>query len=317
MYVTPRWKGRSIHEISRSDVNALLDDVADGKISGTDGKLYGTPAMADQVLAQLRACFSWYQVQDDKFISPIVKGMRKTNPRRTARDRVLSDSEIRALWRVLPNHGLYGKLVQTLLLTAQRRDEVASMTRSEIDADGIWTIPAERYKTGRANVVPLPKHVQTILEDIDQIDECDFYFTTNGKTSFSGFSKAKALLDEAVLAEMKKAAQKRGDDPKNVTLPYWRLHDLRRTARTLMARAGVRPDICERVLGHVIAGVEGVYDRHDYIEQKQNALTSLAAMIDKITDPPPANVVAIRGVQDALPAARSRRSPSPTKAKSH
>jgi integrase len=73
-------------------------------------------------------------------------------------------------------------------------------------------------------------------------------------------------------------------------LPNWTLHDLRRTAKTLMARAGVRPDISERVLGHVIAGVEGTYDRHSYADEKRDALEKLAAMIERILNPLPANV---------------------------
>jgi integrase len=73
-------------------------------------------------------------------------------------------------------------------------------------------------------------------------------------------------------------------------LPNWTLHDLRRTAKTLMTRAGVRPDISERVLGHVIAGVEGTYDRHSYADEKRDALEKLAAMIERILNPLPANV---------------------------
>jgi integrase len=88
---------------------------------------------------------------------------------------------------------------------------------------------------------------------------------------------------------MRKAAGKKVEP-----LPHWTLHDLRRTARTLMARAGVRPDISERVLGHVIAGVEGVYDRHSYEAEKRDALEKLAALVKRIVNPPPANVLPLR-----------------------
>lgn len=106
-------------------------------------------------------------------------------------------------------------------------------------------------------------------------------FTTSGRTAFSGFSKAKRKLDEA-LSE--------AEQP-------WTLHDIRRTARTLMTRAGVRPDIAERVLGHVIAGVEGVYDRHGYEPEKRQALEALATMIERIVDPPADNVVSLPAKQ--------------------
>ncbi|MEI8152775.1 MAG: hypothetical protein WCG92_14390, partial [Hyphomicrobiales bacterium] len=123
-------------------------------------------------------------------------------------------------------------------------------------------IPAARYKTKRANVVPLPEVASAIIAGLPKVG--DFLFTTSGTTPFSGFSKAKAWLDE-----------KSG-------VTNWRLHDIRRTSRTLMVRAGVRPDIAERVLGHAIPGVAGIYDRHDYIEEKRSALKALAIELDRI-----------------------------------
>ena len=112
-------------------------------------------------------------------------------------------------------------------------------------------------------------------------------FPSRTKTPFSGFAKSKAGLDKAVLLYMQKRAKKGAEvEP----LPNWTLHDLRRTAKTLMARAGVRPDISERVLGHVIAGVEGTYDRHSYADEKRDALEKLAAMIERILTPQPSNV---------------------------
>ena len=108
-------------------------------------------------------------------------------------------------------------------------------------------------------------------------------FRPGPRQPFSGFGKSKARLDKAVLSDMRKHAKKGTTvEP----LPNWTLHDLRRTAKTLMARAGVRPDISERVLGHVIAGVEGTYDRHSYADEKRDALEKLAAMIERILNPP-------------------------------
>jgi len=118
-----------------------------------------------------------------------------------------------------------------------------------------------------------------------KIEECEYVFPSRAKTPFSGFAKSKAALDRAVLMAMKAKEGTKVEPP-----PNWTLHDLRRTAKTLMARAGVRPDISERVLGHVISGVEGTYDRHSYADEKRDALEKLAAMIDRILNPLPANV---------------------------
>jgi integrase len=137
------------------------------------------------------------------------------------------------------------------------------MRWSEIDAD-LWTIPKERYKSGRANAVPLSEPAHRVLRTIARRGE--FVFTTTGRTPISGFSKAKAIIDQA----------------SGVT--GWRFHDLRRTARSLMSRAGVPSNIAERVLGHAIHGVAGVYDRHPYLEEKRKALDSLASEIWRVVD---------------------------------
>jgi integrase len=151
-----------------------------------------------------------------------------------------------------------------MFFTAQRRQEVAEARWDELQ-DSMWTIPAARYKTKRPNVVPLPEAASVIVAGLPQLG--DLLFTTSGTTPFSGFSKAKAHLDEAS------------------GVSNWRLHDIRRTARTLMVRIGIRPDIAERVLGHVIPGVAGVYDRYDYLEEKRQALEGLAGELDAIVHP--------------------------------
>ena len=131
-------------------------------------------------------------------------------------------------------------------------------------------------------VVPLSKAALALIEAQPKLDDCDFAFPSRAKTPYSGFGKSKAALDKAVLKMMKKQAKK---GAKVRPLPNWTLHDLRRTAKTLMVRAGVRPDISERVLGHAIAGVEGTYDRHSYADEKRDALEKLAVMIKHILNP--------------------------------
>lgn len=293
-YVIPQWGERAIRQISRRDVANLLDEIEDGRIKGPRGKRLGGPVMADRTLAAIRKLFNWYAARDDQFFSPVVKGMARTKPKERARKRVLSDNEIRVMWPLLDGLGVFGAVVKMLLLTAQRRDEVASLRRTEIDADGVWIIPAARYKTGHPNIVPLSRSARAVLEMLSQIGESSLVFTTNGRTALSGFSKGKQTLQKRMLEALQKQAAELDQDPEKVpTPPHWTLHDLRRTAKTLMQRAGVRPDISERVLGHAIPGVEGVYDRHDYLEEKRDALEKLAASIDCILDPR-ANVVKLK-----------------------
>jgi integrase len=251
--VKPRIGNRPIHELTRRDVVGLLDHVADN--SGE--------VMADHVLAIVRKLCNWHAARDSEFQSPVVIGMARTRPRDLARDRILTDDEIRAIWKALDSATYpFAPLVKLMFLTAQRRQEVAEARWDELQ-HSTWIIPAERYKTRRPNVVPLPEAASAIVAGLPQL--ADLLFTTSGTTPFSGFSKAKAHLDEAS------------------GVSNWRLHDIRRTARTLMVRIGIRPDIAERVLGHVISGVAGVYDRYDYLDEKRNALEALAYEIESIT----------------------------------
>ena len=268
--VKPRLGKLAIYDLRRSHIAEMLDRIEDDV----------GPVMADRTRAYLRKALSWYSERDDQFnfTAVFVRVEPRANPKERARSRILSDEEICIIWAVLEHTGRFGALVKTLLLTGQRRDEVANMKHTEIDKDGIWVIPAERYKTKRPNHVPLSKAALALIEAQPKLDGCDLIFPSRAKTPYSGFAKSKANLDKAVLAVMKadaKAGAKVGP------LPNWTLHDLRRTAKTLMVRAGVRPDISERVLGHVIAGVEGTYDRHSYAEEKRDALEKLAAIIER------------------------------------
>ena len=154
--------------------------------------------MADKTLAWLRKAFNWYAGKDDQFNSPIVKGMARTKPRERQRTRVLSDDEIRILWPALGEAGTFGAMAKTLLLTAQRRDEVANMTWAEIGTDGTWTIPAERYKTKRSNHVPLSTTALTVIEAQPNIIGCDYVFPSRTKTPFSGFGAHSGEGDHAV-----------------------------------------------------------------------------------------------------------------------
>jgi integrase len=282
-----------VGSIRRSDVVALLDGIVDGSGPGVAAglsRLHDPQAvntrdrstMAHHVLAVVRKMFRWHQARDETFVTPVVVGMSPlVRPSERARDRVLNDEEIQKVWAALESTPYpFGPLVQFLLFTAQRRDEVAQATWSEFDLDaGTWTIPATRYKTKRPNVVPLSAAARELLTSLPRVTAAngnDLVFTTTGNTPFSGFSKCKRALDAGC------------------GVAGWTLHDLRRTARTLMVRAGVRSEVAERVLGHVISGVAGVYDRHDYATEKRHALDALATEIDRILRPSEPKVVKLR-----------------------
>jgi integrase len=292
-YVYPKLGSRQIEDIKRSDIVRLLDKIEDGAFSRRP-RAGGSPVMADHVLAMLRKLMNWHAGRDDDFRSPIVKGMARTKPAERARERILEDHDLRAVWTAAGAFsGPYGHLVRFLLLTAVRLQEAAKMARSEVSADGSeWTVPASRHKSKSDFLVPLSKAAQDVLSAVPKIGRRGLVFTTDGKRTFSGFSKAKAAFDKEVLAELRKA------DPGAKPLSRWTNHDLRRTARSLMSRAGVDGDVAERVIGHVIPGVRGVYDRYEYATEKRDALERLAALLARILNPK-SNVISMPARQPA------------------
>jgi integrase len=267
-HVLPTLGSRQIHGITRTDIVRLLDGIADRS---------GAP-MADHVLAYLRRVMTWHASRSDDFRSPIVRGMARTRSSQRRRQRVLSDDEIRAVWRAArASPSAFGYLVQFLLLTATRRTEAAAMRRSEIV--GIdWIIPQERYKTGLELVIPLSSAAEGILKAVPKIGNSWLVFTTDGRRPLGGFSKFKLAFDARVRTELRK-------EKPEADLPRWTLHDLRRTARSLMSRAGVPSDHAERCLGHVLSGVRGTYDRHEYLAEKRRAFEALTSLIARIVSP--------------------------------
>jgi integrase len=259
--VWPELGHQNISAIRRSDIVRLLD-----KIEDENG-----PVMADRTLATIRKIMNWHAARSDDFRSPIVRGMARTKPKERARERVLTDDELREIWGATDDD-LFGPFVRFLLLTATRRNEAAHARHSEITGTD-WTIPATRYKTGTDHVVPLSKAAQAIVANRQGHA---IVFSTGDDKPISNFSSFKEALDEA--------SGVRG----------WTLHDLRRTARSLMSRAGVPSDHAERCLGHVIGGVRGTYDRHAYHEEKARAFEMLAQQIDLILNPKSNVVVGLR-----------------------
>ena len=222
--VYPKLGARQIDDIKRSEVAKLLDRIADEN----------GPVQADVTLSFVRRVMNWHAGRSDDFRSPIVRGMAKTKPSQRRRQRILADDELRAVWQAAEaQSNAFNCLVRFLLLTAARRSEAARMERSEVSGTE-WTIPQARYKTGLELLVPLSPAAQAVLAKTPKLGS-RFVFTNDGKHALASFSKFKPKLDKAC----------------GVT--GWTLHDLRRTARSLMSRAGVSSDHAERCLGHVMS----------------------------------------------------------------
>jgi integrase len=245
-HVYPAWEGRAFLDIRRSDVAALLDEVEDD---------HGAVA-ADQTLATVRRIMNFHAIRTDEYAPPLVAGMRRTNPKERARSRILSDDELRVLWKVAEGDGAFGAYVRVLVLTAQRRDKVASMRWTDVTDDGTWIIATAAREKGNAGELKLPSTALDIIQAQPWIGANPFVFPASRSVkgehgSMSGWTKRKRSLDAKLAAELP-------------DMPHWQLHDLRRTARSLMARAGVPSDHAERVMGHARASsIESVYDRHE------------------------------------------------------
>jgi integrase len=274
--VYPTLGDRPIGDIRRSEIVRLLDGIAD-----TNG-----PVAADAVLAFIRRVCNWHASRSDDFRSPIVRGMARTKPQARARKRILTDDEIRDVWTALRTANVpacYPRFIKTLLLTATRRNEAADMHKHELEADAIWTIPGERYKTKLDHVVPLTAAAQALIGERAKLTGFVFS-TTNGAKPIHTLAEAKAELDRQIAA----IRRAEGREP----MAPWRLHDLRRTARSLMSRAGVPSDHADRVLGHVLGGIRGTYDRYECLTEKAAALRALAVLVAQIiAGPPKANAV--------------------------
>jgi integrase len=266
------WAGRRLSEIKRADVHELLDGIVDR----------GSPIMANRALAALRRMCGWAAERGLIDTSPCA-GIKAPSAERS-RDRVLSADELKAALQGSQAIGWpFGPLVQLLVLTGQRRDEVAEMRWAEIDLERrTWTIPRERVKNDQAHTVPLSEAAVEILRGLPKVEgKAGFVFSTNGKTPVSGFSRAKERID-AYLDEA----------------PRWTLHDLRRTAASGMAGLGIAVHVVEAVLNHrsgTIKGVAAVYNRYSYDAEKRAALEAWGRHVRGIISCEPAgNVVPIK-----------------------
>jgi integrase len=276
-----------ITKIRKSDIVAMLDDLAAGKLKNEEGELIeGGKVSADRCLSLVRRILNWHAVRSDDYRPPLLKGLSNGTG---SRSRVLNDDELRVIWKVSGEAQPFPALVRFLLLTGARRCEASEMKWEEVK-DGDWLLPDSRNKTKIPLLRPLSKEALAVLKAQPRIEGCDFVFTTNGSGHIAGYGRHKEDFDEAVLAELRK------EDPEAEPLENWVLHDLRRSARTLLSRAGVSVDHGERCLGHVIGGIRGRYDWHEFYNEKKKAYEALAALIGQIVNPPADNVVPLRDV---------------------
>ncbi|MBS0503090.1 site-specific integrase [Novosphingobium sp. LASN5T] len=268
----PRWGNRPVHEITRADIVKVLDEYSD------------RPARRKEIHSLLRKFFNWATDRQDIDVSPLA-GMKapKAVP---SRRRVLSDDEVVALWRATENSGWpWGPFVRMLILTMQRRQEVAEMDWSEIDIDARrWTLPADRAKNDQEHVIPLTSLALAELQLLGPKRK-GLVFTTTGTTPVSGFFKGRAALHKDMIAHLKAKQIEDGGDPDQVDVPNWRLHDIRRTGATHLQSLRVPVEVTESVLNHISgtrAGVAGIYNRYKYDDEKRTALDAWDAKLRSI-----------------------------------
>jgi integrase len=269
------WADRSVASITRRDVLDLIDEVVDR----------GSPVTANRLLSWVKTLFSW----------AVERGVVDANPaagikpphREKPRAKTLTEPEQRAVWGAFEAMGYpFGSVGKLLLLTAQRRGEVAAMRWDQIDLDtAVWRLPSESTKAGREHVVPLAPQAVEILRQVPRFERSPLVFPASRLSSdrpVSGFSKA-----------LKRAIDLSG-------VGGWHWHDLRRSAATGMAKLAVPPHICERVLNHsagrTMSAVARVYNVHSYGDEVRRALEMWSAEVERIVTMQPAKVVPLREV---------------------
>jgi integrase len=266
-YILPYWRDRPFTGVKRSDSAILLDGI----------QTKHGPQMADAVLSTLRSISRWYEDRDDGYSVPFTRVKRRTPRDQHRRARVLDDGEIQKLWRAAEGAGQFGAFLRLALLVAQRADKLLTLQWDDIQGDDwiVRTAPREKGNPGR---LVLPAAALAIIRAQPRI-------ANNPHVFASARGDGPASLTSGRL--------KRIFDSKSGITEPWHVHDLRRTARSLMSRAGAEGAIAERLLGHAVGGVQGIYDRHAYTAEMGAVLERLAALIERIVNPPADNVVAL------------------------
>ncbi len=265
LHVTPYLKNKPLPAIKKSDIAGLLDRLPSDQL-----------ALKRNTFAVVRRLFRWAISRGDLERSPC-EGM-ETPPAVTARDRVLTDSELAIVWQAAASAGkLFGPIVRLLIATGQRREEVTQINWAELDQPSMtWTLPKERAKNGVAHMIPLNLLAVEILDGLAIKGRWPLsgrVFMTNGAKPYTAHARGKVRLDNFATVIS------------GGPLLPWRLHDLRRTMATNFQRLGVRFEVTEAALNHVgssRSGVAGVYQRHDWLEEKKAAFDSWSEHLQAI-----------------------------------
>ena len=264
-----------VGEITRGQYTRVLDHIADHR----------GPVRSDRVLSALRTLLAWHSQRSD-FVSPLGRGGRRTSIAERARSRVLNDAELKAVVETAEQRkdDPFAAFVLFVLYTATRRGEAAGLRRSELSDDGTnWLIPGSRYKSKRDVLIPLSEMAQGIVKAQPVLG--DFVFSADGSKALGGIRRQETLFDAACGVQ------------------DYRLHDLRRSSRTLLSRAEITADIAEMCLGHTLGTLRRTYDKFEYVAEKRHAFEALAAQISHIVRPPATPKVA------DIAAARQRQRP--------
>jgi len=246
-YIIPAFAGMEFVDVRRKHITALLDQIEDK---------HGV-RQSDCGLTLLSSICTWYAKRDEDYLSPIVRGMKRE--KKNDRDRVLTDSEIRTIWNEAD--GLLGNFTKFALLTGQRRDKLLTMRYDDV-RNGVWHIQTEEREKGNGEELKLPTVALEVLANQKKICPGPRVFDT----PITSLRNLKLRFD------------------RQHTLDLWWFHDLRRTSRTLMAAAGVPDVTAELILGHVQRGVQAIYNRHAYFEEKADALERLASRLSDIVN---------------------------------
>jgi integrase len=268
--IIARWGERPVDKIRRRDIRELLEV----------SKARGASIVANRELGILKRFFNWCVDGEIIDTSPAFRLAKPSVENK--RTRLLSDAELRLIWLAAEIEAYpFGDIVRLLILTAQRRGEVAGLVRPEINlAAKAWILPAERTKNGLPHFVPLSADAVGILERAPKFVDEDHLYGLGGRSPFSGFSRGKARLDERILKLAK------AEDPRAKDMPEWNLHDLRRTVATGASRLGVDPHVVEAILNHqsgTKAGVAGIYNLWTYEREKREALDLWARHVREIS----------------------------------
>lgn len=292
-----RWKDKPVASIDQADITALVSEVKRVGVPGLAVRTKGrSEARARGFFVTLSSLFGWLVHEHVITRNPCRDVARPDNA--ASRDRVLSEDEIRWFWqatdlvdapRALDAARPFAPLLKLLLLTGARLDEVAGMTRAELNADrSVWSLPGSRTKNGKPHVVPLPPLARALIESVH--GDGDLVFTTTGTSPVSGWSRMKRRLDKLML----EAARKEKAD---ATIEPWRLHDLRRSAVTHMGELGIAPHVIELIVNHLSGtrgGIAGVYNKSTLMPERKAALERWAVHVQSLIERKPAKVITMK-----------------------